>query len=107
MTWRPLPARREERDPRPLGASLDSVSQSLGAPPARTLTTVFAHWDELVGQAMAAHVRPLSLAGGALVVAVDHPSWATQVRWLAPQLLARLAEATGQELVTHLEVRVR
>lgn len=107
MTWRPLPRRLEEGEPRRLGPSLDSLSRALGVPPASTLATVFTHWEDLVGPALAAHVRPLSMAEGKLVVAADHPSWATEVRWLAPQLLARLAEAAGEEVVAHLEVRVR
>lgn len=107
MTGRPPPGRGEGPGPRPLSVSLDSLARSLGAPPALALATVFAHWDELVGPALASHVRPLSIADQLLVVVADHPSWATHVRWLAPQLLAKLAEATGEEVASRLEVRVR
>jgi predicted nucleic acid-binding Zn ribbon protein len=41
-----------------------------------------------------------------LVVAVDHPAWATQVRALGASLLAKVAEVTG-ELPERLEISVR
>jgi len=44
---------------------------------------------------MARHVRPVRLSGGVLVVAVDQPAWATQVRALGTGLLARVGEIGG------------
>ena len=40
------------------------------------------------------------------MVAVDQPAWATQVRVLAPGILARLTERTGERL-DRLDVVVR
>ena len=42
-----------------------------------------------------------------LVVAVADPAWATQLRFLEQELLARIAAATGSDEVTAIEVRVR
>lgn len=106
MTWRPLPAPGGGEDARPLTSSLDRVARALGAPRARPLAVVFTHWEEVVGPALAAHSRPVSLRRGTLVVAVDHPSWATEIRWLASQLLAKLGQAAGEEVATQVEVRV-
>lgn len=106
MTWRALRRNPHEEDPLGLRASLDRLSQSLGAPSARALEVIFAQWEEVVGAAVAAHVRPASLRSGVLVVVADHPSWASEVRWLGPKLLARLAESAGGEVATSLEVRV-
>lgn len=80
-------------------------------PPPRAVSaaavgTVFSRWEELVGPAVARHARPLRLEEGTLVVAVDQPPWATQLRVLAPGILARLTEQTGERLV-RLEVVVR
>jgi predicted nucleic acid-binding Zn ribbon protein len=72
------------------------------------VATVFARWDEAVGESVAAHVRPDRLQGDTLVVIADHPAWATQLRHLAPVVLAQLAEACGGNSgVNALEVRVR
>jgi predicted nucleic acid-binding Zn ribbon protein len=96
-----------EREPRSVVASLDVVARRLGAPPAAVVARIFAHWDELVGPDIADHARPLSLRDGVLTVQVDHPAWATQLRYLSPDLLRRLREATGSEDLRELKLRVR
>jgi predicted nucleic acid-binding Zn ribbon protein len=46
--------------------------------------------------------------GVTLVVSADHPAWATQLRHLAPDILARLTEVCGaQNALERLDVRVR
>jgi predicted nucleic acid-binding Zn ribbon protein len=71
------------------------------------LTAVFASWADVVGEGVAAHARPRSLRHGVLVVLVDDPAWATQLRWLESDLLARLATIAGEDTVTEIQVRVR
>lgn len=78
-----------------------------GRPPAaRALGAVFARWEEITGPALARHVRPVKLTGGVLVVAVDHPAWATQVRALGTAILDRVGEVAG-EAPEQLRVTVR
>ena len=102
--WRPLPG--EDAGPRAVRDSLDGFAKRLGVSEAGPLAAVFAHWQDIVGESVAAHARPLSLVRGALVVAVDQPGWATQLRYLAPRLVERIAEVAGPGLVERLEVRV-
>jgi predicted nucleic acid-binding Zn ribbon protein len=90
-----------------VGESLDRVAASLGVPLASTLSTVFASWPEMVGESVAQHSRPRSLRDGVLVVAVDEPAWATQLRWLVADLLTRLREVLGPDQVARIEVRVQ
>jgi predicted nucleic acid-binding Zn ribbon protein len=104
--WRPLPS-EDDDDPRPVGASLDRLAARLGAPKVAALGVVFSHWDEVVGESVAAHARPLSLKDGRLVVGVDEPGWATQLNYLTADLLRRLEELAGPGAVTAVEVRVR
>jgi predicted nucleic acid-binding Zn ribbon protein len=103
--WQPLPG--DKPDPRRVGESLDRVAASLGVPRASTLAGVFATWPDLVGESVAQHSRPRSLREGVLVVAVDEPAWATQLRWLEADLIARLDGALGAGQVTRIEVRVQ
>ena len=103
--WQPLPG--DPPDPRPVSDSLDRVVSSLGVPRASTLSRVFASWEELVGDAIAAHSRPRSLRGGSLVVAVDEPVWATQLTWLETDLVIRLNEVLGEGQIERIEVRVQ
>jgi len=104
VTWRPLPGRPE---PRSLGGSLDRISRSLGGPPAAALTTIFDRWTDIVGEAVAAHSRPLALQRDTLTIAVDQPGWATQLTYLEADLLRRIAETTGADAVRHVRVTVR
>jgi predicted nucleic acid-binding Zn ribbon protein len=112
------PRRRRSRpgvDPGPsrLGDGLDEAVARLAPPDAGSapasagsLSAVFTRWEEIVGPGLARHVRPLRLSGGVLVVAVDHPAWATQVRSLGASLLGRVGEVSGQ-VPDRLEVTVR
>jgi predicted nucleic acid-binding Zn ribbon protein len=67
---------------------------------------VFGRWDEAVGTAVAAHVQPVKLDGTTLIVEVDDPAWATQLRFLEGTLRTRLAEVAGAT-IDKVEVRVR
>jgi predicted nucleic acid-binding Zn ribbon protein len=80
--------------------------QHLGGPAADTVTALFSGWSELVGEQLASHTKPLSLRDGTLVVAVDDPAWASQLRWLEGDLTKQLGAALG-EPVKAIEVRVR
>ena len=101
----PLPGPRGP-GPRPVSESLDLLSRGLGGPPATVLSTLFASWPDLVGEAVAAHARPRTLRHGVLVVVVDEPAWATQLRWLEARLLERVSEVVGEGVVRAIEVRV-
>jgi predicted nucleic acid-binding Zn ribbon protein len=117
------------RDPVPIGDSLDSVLRSLRSDPmagssgAKTDATtahpasqpasqasqmggVFGRWAEIVGDAVAAHVTPVKLDGAKLVVEVDDPAWATQLRFLEAAMKQRLREVAGAEIEV-IEARVR
>jgi predicted nucleic acid-binding Zn ribbon protein len=111
------------RDPVPIGDSLNSVVRSLrndaadsattgqtpGQPtsqPASQMGNVFGRWAEAVGAAVAAHVKPVKLDGTKLIVEVDDPAWATQLRFLEATMKQRLLEVAGASVET-IEARVR
>ena len=89
-----------------MGQSLDQVMRGLGAPEASGVHLVFDRWAEVVGEALAARTRPLRMDGGRLLLAVDEPAIATHVKFLQPELLARLEELLGPGRVTALDLRV-
>jgi len=66
--------------------------------------SVLGRWDVLVGAGLAAHCRPERLTDGELVLVAESTAWATQVRLLAPAVLARLAGELGAGVVTSLRV---
>jgi predicted nucleic acid-binding Zn ribbon protein len=85
---------------------LDDVTRSFGAPRAGLLAAVFAHWGDLVGPEIAAHTQPRSLRGGVLVVSADQPAWATQLRYLAADLLTRIKAEIPAEEIAEIHIRV-
>ena len=97
---------RRGHGPRRVGESMPRLLGRLGASatPA-TLEAVFTRWDELVGAELGEHLRPVRVDGRALVVAVDHPAWATRARMESGQILARLREL-GDTPIDRLEVVV-
>jgi predicted nucleic acid-binding Zn ribbon protein len=99
--------RTEDRGPTPLDASLDTVSRQLGLDGPKALGAIFSRWEEIVGPTMAEHAQPFRLDADCLVVTVDHPAWATQIRHLSETLLDRIAERTGTTRPSRLEVRIR
>jgi predicted nucleic acid-binding Zn ribbon protein len=103
---------------RRLGDALPSVVASLrvpssaspvsrSGPSAAALGGLFRGWDDAVGPAVAQHVRPVVLDGGRLVVEVDQPGWATQLTYLADELLAKVRPLVAPAPVTSLDVRVK
>jgi predicted nucleic acid-binding Zn ribbon protein len=73
---------------------------------AGTMGGVFGRWNEIVGDVVAAHVQPVKLDGTRLVVEVDEPAWATQLKFLETDLRARL-QATIGATVEHFDIRVK
>jgi predicted nucleic acid-binding Zn ribbon protein len=100
-------ARFEDNGPRRIDNSLDAVTKRLGGEGSRGLGLLFARWPEIAGAALAAHVEPIRLDREALVVSVDHPAWATQVRSFGDSLLDRVVEETGVARPQRLDVRIR
>jgi predicted nucleic acid-binding Zn ribbon protein len=93
-------------DPRPISDGIERLLRSLRGGNRHTTVTVFSRWTDLVGEGVAAHVRPLKLDQGTLIVEVDDPAWATQMKFLEEDLLTRLRES-GDMSVQTLTVRVR
>lgn len=95
------------------GASTESSPRAPGPSSSRTpadqhrsLGALFGRWEVIAGPALARHVRPLRVSAQTLVVEVDHPAWATEVRALSGALLARVGEVAGL-VPARLQVRVK
>lgn len=66
---------------------------------------VFGKWDVAVGEQIAAHVQPVKLDEGSLLVEADSSTWATQVKFLAETIIGRLRDEAGVN-VDRIDVRV-
>jgi predicted nucleic acid-binding Zn ribbon protein len=89
-----------------IGELLDRVVRGLGSPGADVIEEVFRRWPELAGP-LADHARPVAVRDGALVVAVDEPAWATEVRFRQREVLDRLDQRVGAGRVSRIDIRIR
>ena len=105
-----IPARRsgaapDDRDPQLLGTSIRRLLAERGWETEAAVGSVIGRWEQIVGPDVAAHCRAESFDDGVLTVVAESTAWATQVRLLAPALLARLADECGAGTVTSVVVR--
>lgn len=98
-------ARPDDRDPQTLGRAASRLSAQRGWAPRLSRGTVFGRWAEIVGDEVAEHATPTALRDGELTVQAASTAWATQLRLLQRQLLARIAAALGDGVVTSMRVQ--
>lgn len=94
----------DRRDPQPLGAATRDLAKSQGWSPRVAEGAVFAQWPTVVGEQIAEHATPTVLRDGVLNVSAESTAWATQLRMVQAQLLAKIAAAVGDGVVTSLRI---
>jgi len=94
----------DERDPQRLSDVLSALLAERGWATPVTEARLFADWAGLVGEDIATHCEPVSLRDGELRVAAQSTAWATQLRLMAPNILAALRAELGPDVVHRLHV---
>ncbi|NMO90257.1 DciA family protein [Actinomycetospora sp. TBRC 11914] len=94
----------DDRDPQTLGRLASRLSTQRGWAPRLANGSVFGRWAELVGPEVAEHATPTTLRDGELTVQADSTAWATQLRLLQRQLLARIAAGLGDGVVVRMRI---
>ena len=94
----------DRRDPQSLGAATRDLAQSRGWSTQVAEGTVLGQWRSVVGEDIASHATPTRLSDGVLSVAAESTAWATQLRLLQAQLLAKIAAAVGDGVVKTLKI---
>jgi predicted nucleic acid-binding Zn ribbon protein len=100
-------ARRGGDEPVSLSESLAGVGRDLGLPDPSDLTAVLDAWPELVGTEMARRAQVRSLRDGVLLIAVDEPAFATQLRYLEHAVCEGTTRVVGRPVVRSLRVVVQ
>jgi predicted nucleic acid-binding Zn ribbon protein len=83
-------ARPDDRDPALIGAILDKSMSELGWVGPLAEARLMSQWASVVGPDIGARCQPVSLIDGELRVAAESTAWATQLRLMAPQVLAKI-----------------
>ena len=90
--------------PTPVGDVLAGLAKRQGWSERLRGAEVFARWQEIAGPQLAAHVVPVRLLGGVLVVRAENSAWATEVSYLVADLAARANEVLGPDRVLRVTV---
>ncbi|WP_428835465.1 DciA family protein [Saccharopolyspora thermophila] len=97
--------RPDDRDPQPLGRLAARIATERGWVDRLSGGQVFARWASLVGADVAEHTKPVALKDGELTVQAQSTAWATQLRLLQRQILKRIGEDVGRDVVRRIRVQ--
>jgi predicted nucleic acid-binding Zn ribbon protein len=94
----------DSRDPQPLGRVTRDLAKKRGWSVQVAEGTVLGQWATVVGHQIADHATPIALNEGVLSIAAESTAWATQLRVMQSQLLAKIAATVGNGVVTSLKI---
>lgn len=98
-------AQSEHRgEPQPLGDALERVISDRGWGAQVSVHLLMGRWAELVGDSVAEHSTPEAYHDKVLVVRTTSTAWASQLRLMAPQIVAKMNEVLGQGTVRRVHV---
>ena len=100
------PPGRRKGSPTPVGELVGQVLADFGLDGVAKAHRIGAHWEEIVGDQVAAHCRPLGLRGDVLELEVDSPVWSQQLQLRKPDLLAALERKFGSDAPRELRFQV-
>ncbi|HVW80071.1 MAG TPA: DciA family protein [Mycobacteriales bacterium] len=95
----------DPRDPAPIGGLVNELVRDRNWERTLTAAGLLPRWAEIVGEDIAAHCRPDRLVDGELTCIAESTAWATQLRLMSRQLMARIIAEVGPGVVTKLKVR--
>ncbi|MDN5757731.1 MAG: DUF721 family protein [Tomitella sp.] len=93
------------RAPQSLGTLAASIASRRGWTQQVATGTILGCWDEVVGDEIAEHATPTALNDRVLNITAESTAWATQLRLMQAQILAKIARAVGHGVVTSLRIR--
>lgn len=106
---KPGPRRRESgRDsdePALVGGALDRLISDYGWSEQLAVNRLLGGWAQLVGPDIAENTEVLGYSDGVVVVQAASTAWATQLRLLAPTIVAKLNDQLGDGKVVRIDIR--
>jgi predicted nucleic acid-binding Zn ribbon protein len=94
----------DARDPQPLGGATRELAKKQGWSARVAEGAVFGRWPAVVGANIAEHATPTGLRDGVLTVTAESTAWATQLRIIQTQVMAKIAAEVGDGVVTSLKI---
>jgi predicted nucleic acid-binding Zn ribbon protein len=97
-------ARSGGRDPRSLSDTLGSLLVQRGWNQDVAVGGVIGRWTDIVGTDIAAHSTAETFENNVLTVRAHSTAWATQLKFLMPELMRRIAQEIGNGVVQEIRI---
>lgn len=93
-------------EPVDIKSLLATIASKWGMENPMEVASLFNSWEKIVGPDIASKCRPSSLKDGVLKVRTSSPAWASQFRYLGPELIRRVNGELGKPLVKEVKAWV-
>ncbi len=86
---------------------MGDMLDKLGLSQKLTQKSVLEKWPSIVGPKMAKHTQAVDCRDGILFVSADHGAWRQELMLLAPMIIHKYNEATGEETINEIRLNSR
>lgn len=98
------PSRPQRDDPSPLADLLGQVVHEQGWEDQLAATRVFTDWPRIVGPEVAQHSEVIAFEDGVVEIKAASTAWSTELKFLAPRIVAKLNAELGEGSVRRIQV---
>jgi predicted nucleic acid-binding Zn ribbon protein len=95
---------RSGRDPELLGSALEKLVTESGWEQETSIAKLLNSWAQIVGAEIADHCVPAGFTDGTLRLTAESTAWATALRMLTNQILAKIANEVGDGVVRKISI---
>ena len=100
------PIRKKMSRPAPLGTTLQQAMEAARIDVDLDAYRLWQYWEDVVGQPIAQNTQPEAIKGNLLLVNVSSAPWMQQLQFLKSELIEKLNEALGKDLVGDIRFKI-
>lgn len=89
-----------------IGRVIDGLLKTYRRESDSELSKIWSLWNDLVGDVIATHARPHAFKGRLLLVHVSNSTWLHQLLFLKKDIIEKVNEAYGKEMVTEIKFKI-
>ena len=89
-----------------IGDIIKSVLKTCRSDCDEELSQVWSLWESAVGDVIAKNTKPEAFKGQLLLVHVNSPSWIHQLQFLKKDIINKVNQALGKELVRNIKFKI-
>jgi predicted nucleic acid-binding Zn ribbon protein len=90
----------------PIGSVISNLLGSYRHESDEDLVRIWHLWNEAVGEVIARNARPGAFKGKLLLVNVSSSTWAHQLQFLKIEIIKKVNDALGKELVEEIKFKI-